>query len=478
MGQQCCAAEEGGGVVQAGEVTCSEYVVDEATTTTVVQPPGLDWDEVEEALNHFNEKVESVVDEAARFPFKRVPFEQVADAMLKPYALPRGILSRGMPKDFETKNAFTNRLKQISESFQLHVDDKDLVDLANVVDIDEDGQIGFGDASIAVQALFKSLPLTTSKYQFQFLAPGLGVDLDKQGLTQLLLPRISLLHKSLKNEAPSPLSIATDLAEQVFSLMCLENGQLLTPETYERFKWQHSLDHVTTCLLMQDGYMPDVKGRLEARLDQIRHYSTRTALAKIDYKEGVEYFLKETKPGTLINSKDTFKKMCNSLSEGKGLKSIEDPVLDGLFNTLDADGTGQLKLGEWLAAMACVFAVIDQEEVDEVIFKVLDKTGQGVLTKDDLAEYLRPLAMTFAMKFDGDDRTEVVSETVDLVVANMTKGGEVGVTNQEWHEWLRDNSLFHLMGGSAARKTLRRTQNNSIRVSQLQLNKYDMKATD
>ncbi|VDK22574.1 unnamed protein product [Taenia asiatica] len=77
-------------------------------------------------------------------------------------------------------------------------------------------------------------------------------------------------------------------------------------------------------------------------------------------------------------SKEEFQKVCNDF--GVGLTKEE---VDGLFAEIDRDGSGSINFDEFLEALRPPMSE-NRRKLVELVFKKMDKSGDGVITADDL----------------------------------------------------------------------------------------------
>ncbi|KAL5960893.1 Calcyphosin-like protein [Taenia solium] len=77
-------------------------------------------------------------------------------------------------------------------------------------------------------------------------------------------------------------------------------------------------------------------------------------------------------------SKEEFQKACKDF--GVGLTKEE---VDGLFAEIDRDGSGSINFDEFLEALRPPMSE-NRRKLVELVFKKMDKSGDGVITADDL----------------------------------------------------------------------------------------------
>lgn len=127
-----------------------------------------------------------------------------------------------------------------------------------------------------------------------------------------------------------------------------------------------------------------------------------------------------------------------------GLK-LSDKDVKLLFNAMDADHSGKLNFTELLRAIRGPTNQRRAALIDAA-FKVMDVTGDGVVTRDDMTHY--------DSKYDPDVKSGKITadEALDAILANFDMDHDGKVTKQDFREYymnvscsIENDDYFELM---------------------------------
>lgn len=114
-----------------------------------------------------------------------------------------------------------------------------------------------------------------------------------------------------------------------------------------------------------------------------------------------------------------------------------------VFSSLDADGNGELRLGEWASGVPLFFHC-GGRKADAMVFKILDADGNGFLSFDELQEYLLPLVNALVPKSHTNGlklRKQLQMELSGKVFGEVDQNNDGKLSPEEFNNWAKKNRI-------------------------------------
>lgn len=179
---------------------------------------------------------------------------------------------------------------------------------------------------------------------------------------------------------------------------------------------------------------------IRVRLEHQASLAKSSPLRTIAVRAGFEYVSRRI--GKWVLKKEDFLRTMMDL-----LKNFKIPVgpdqtniLKEIFDSMDFDENEELSLGEWAGGLT-VFFHGTADEKSTALFQLLDKDGNGSVSKSELREYVAPLVKAMTPPEAAALRPLLIAHATDIIFNEVDLNANGKLDSSEFNIWRRDHSL-------------------------------------
>lgn len=185
------------------------------------------------------------------------------------------------------------------------------------------------------------------------------------------------------------------------------------------------------------------RAMIQERLDKQTRLAGTSPLRTIPVRDGFEHFSRHI--GTFGGlSKDKFFEISKNLIEVHKIKHKPDEIqsLQTVFDLIDYDQSNDLTIGEWASGLT-IFFKGTQEEKSTALFLLIDRDGNGCISKKEMVEYVSPLVKAMTPPEAAALRPMLVSHAADTIFNQVDLDHDGKCSSSEFVKWRQNHDIVN-----------------------------------